>query len=360
MILDRYIIHEIGKPMVVICTVLIAIFASYSAAEYLADAVSGLFPPGAVLLMLVLRIAIALEVLLPTTLYLSVVIALGRMYRDSEMVALSSCGVGMARILRSVFYFALIVSLLVAALSIFVRPWAYKKVYGLKTLAKEDFDISRMEPGNFYEIKSAHMVIFAEEVDHQRHRIGKVFIRIKEGQRLQVIWARQVFQPEKTVDGRRPLLLRDGFLYEFTRSGARGKTTEFAEATYLVASPEAVAVKYKRRAASTGYLMRSDKLEDIAELQWRLSTAISTVLLALLGVPLSRTTPRQGKYVKLVAAVIIFAIYYNVTVVAKNWVEKGVLDAIPGIWWVPALLAGCIMALLWKSGEVLRWRRTSR
>jgi len=136
LILDRYIIHEIGKPMVVICTVLIAIFASYSAAEYLADAVSGLFLPGAVLLMLVLRIAIALEVLLPTTLYLSVVIALGRMYRDSEMVALSSCGVGMTRILRSVFYFALIVALLVAALSIFVRPWAYKKVYGLKTLAK--------------------------------------------------------------------------------------------------------------------------------------------------------------------------------------------------------------------------------
>ena len=133
---------------------LIAIFASYSAAEYLADAVSGLFPPGAVLLMLVLRIAIALEVLLPTTLYLSVVIALGRMYRDSEMVALASCGVGITRILRSVLYLAMVVALLVAGLSIFARPWAYKKVYDLKTLAKEDFDISRMEAGNFYEIKS--------------------------------------------------------------------------------------------------------------------------------------------------------------------------------------------------------------
>ena len=252
------------------------------------------------------------------------------------------------------------VAVLVAVLSIFVRPWAYKEVYGLKVRAKNDFDISRMEAGNFYEIKPGHMVIFAEKVDHKNNRVGNVFIRIKDGQRLQVIWARQVFQPEKTVDGRRPLLLRDGYLYEFKSGGTRGKTTQFAEATYLLASQTAVARKYKRRAASTGHLMRSDKHEDIAELQWRLSTAISTVLLALLGVPLSRTTPRQGKYFKLVAAVIIFAVYYNITVVAKNWVEKGVLDAIPGIWWVPALLAVCIMILLWRSGEVFRCHRALR
>jgi lipopolysaccharide export system permease protein len=339
---------------------LVAIFASYTAAEYLADAVAGLFPPGAVLLMLVLRIAIALEVLLPTTLYLSVVIALGRMYRDSEMIALSSCGVGISRILKTVFYFALFVALLVAALSIFVRPWAYKEVYGLKARVKNDFDISRMEAGNFYEITPGHMVIFAEKVDHKRNRVERVFIRSVEDQRLRVIFARKAYQPEKTVDGRKLLLLRDGYLYEFERSGTKGKITQFAEATYLLSPPETVAVKYKRRAASTWYLMHSDKLEDIAELQWRLSTAISTVLLALLGVPMSRTTPRRGKYFKLVAAVIIFAIYYNIMVVAKNWVEKGVLDAIPGIWWVPALLAGCIMALLWKSGEVLRCRRTKK
>ena len=41
--------------------------------------------------------------------------------------------------------------------------------------------------------------------------------------------------------------------------------------------------------------MQSDNPEDIAELQWRLSTPLSTLLLALLGVLLSRTTPRQGK-----------------------------------------------------------------
>jgi len=346
--------------MLVICAVLVAVFASYSAAEYLADAASGLFPPDAVLQMLVLRIAIALEVLLPTTLYLSVVIALGRMYQDSEMVGFSSCGIGITRIFRPVLYFALIIALLVAVLSIFVRPWAYKKVYSLKARAENDFDISRMEGGNFYEIKAGQMVIFAEEVDHKRNRLEGAFLSSKEGLRLQVILARQVYQPDKKVDGRRPLLLRNGYLYEFSDSGTKAKITQFAEATYLPELPEAVVRKYKRRAASTWHLLHSDKPVDIGELQWRLSTAISTVILALLGVPLSRTTPRQGKYFKLVAAVVIFAVYYNITVVAIDWVEKGVVDAIPGIWWVPAMLAVCILALLWKSGEVFSFRRTKK
>jgi lipopolysaccharide export system permease protein len=100
------------------------------------------------------------------------------------------------------------------------------------------------------------------------------------------------------------------------------------------------------------HLLRSPKPEDVAELQWRLSTPLSTLLLALLAVPLSRTTPRQGKYVKVVAAVLIFAFYYNITIVAKNWIEKGVLNAVPGIWWVQVSLAGLILVLLWRSGDV--------
>jgi lipopolysaccharide export system permease protein len=93
-------------------------------------------------------------------------------------------------------------------------------------------------------------------------------------------------------------------------------------------------------------------LEDIAELQWRWSTPLSTLLLALLGVPLSKSNPRQGKFAKMGAAVILFAFYYQLFVVAKTWVEKGAVPPLPGIWWVPALLVAVILFLLWRSGEV--------
>ncbi len=276
------------------------------------------------------------------------------MHRDSEMIALSSCGIGGARILRAVFGFALIITMLVAALSIFVRPWAYKKVYGLKAQAKNDFDISRMEAGNFYEIESAHLVIFAGKVDHKHNRVEKVFIRKKENQNQQVIFANQVYQRTESGTGRRVLLLKNGYVYEFTRSGQEAKTIRFDKATYLLSPTASVPLRYRRKTASIRHLADSHKLEDVAELHWRLSTPFTTILLALLAVPLSRTTPRRGKYVKLVAAVLIFAVYYNILVVVRSWVEKGVLPAVPKIWWIQGFMAGFILVLLWKSGEVFQ------
>jgi lipopolysaccharide export system permease protein len=107
-------------------------------------------------------------------------------------------------------------------------------------------------------------------------------------------------------------------------------------------------------------LARSDKSKDIAELQWRLSTPLSTILLALLGVPLSRASPRQGKYAKVVAAVLVYAVYYNISAMAKTWVEQGVVGSIPGIWWVQIILAGLLLALLFQPTLAFRSRRNWR
>ena len=87
MIINRYIMREIIKPTVAVCAILVFIFGCYMATRFLVDALSGQLPGTTVLILILLRIAIALEVLLPTTLYLCVVVALGRLYKDSEMTA---------------------------------------------------------------------------------------------------------------------------------------------------------------------------------------------------------------------------------------------------------------------------------
>jgi lipopolysaccharide export system permease protein len=71
-------------------------------------------------------------------------------------------------------------------------------------------------------------------------------------------------------------------------------------------------------------------------------------MLALLGVPLSRSSPRLDKYTKVTTAVVFFAVYYNLSAVSKNWVEKGVLDSFPGIWWVQFLMAGLLLYFYWQ------------
>ena len=357
MIIDRYIMREIGKPMLAICTILVAIFASYRAAGYLADAAAGLLSGMTVLYLVMLRVAVALEVLIPTTLYFSVVVALSRMYTDSEVTALSSCGVSATRVFRAVLYFSLPLAILVGSLSMYVRPWAYEQSYLLKARAKTKLDMSLWKEDNFYEIRRMNRVVFADKIDHEHNRAKGVFIQSDHGERVQVIYAKEAYQHIDKETGGQVLLFLNGYLYEFSRIGDEGHIMKFEQSTLSLEPPEIEGIGYKRKAAHTLELVGSDKLEDIAELQWRFSTPLATILLALLGVPLSRTAPRSGRYARVGAAILIYAVYYNTSAMAKNWVEQGVVGTIPGIWWVDALLAGLLLLLLLQPAFAFQWRR---
>ncbi|MGD9036369.1 MAG: LPS export ABC transporter permease LptF [Syntrophobacterales bacterium] len=356
MIIDRYLIGEISKPLIVICTILVVIFASYEAAQYLAAAAAGLLSGKTVVYLILLKVAIGLEVLLPTTLYFSVVVALGRMYTDSEITALSACGVSIARVVRAVFFVALPLAVLVASLSLYVRPWAYEKGYLLKAQAKAELDISRWKAGNFYRVRRMNRIIFAEEIDHENNRAERIFVHSDLGDRVQVIYAKQVYQHVDQKSGKQVLVFLDGYLYELSRLGDKGHIMKFEQSTMALEPPEIKPLEYKRRAASTMRLLRSEKARDVAELQWRLSTPLATILLALLGVPLSRTAPRQGKYARMGTAVLIYAVYYNTSAMAKKWVDQGVVGSVPGMWWVNILLASLILILLLQPNFVSRWR----
>ncbi len=357
LIIDRYIMREIIKPTVTICVVLIFIFGCYTATRYLADAVSGQLPGTTVFFFILLKIAIALEVLLPTTLYLSVVIAFGRMYKDSEMTALSACGVSKTRVLRPVFLVSLMIAVIVSCLSLYIRPWAYSQFFRLRTQAEANFDLTRMKGGTFYEIEDGARVIFAERVDQQKDKAKRVFIRTERGDNLQVIYADKASQYLEPSTGKQIIVFTDGYLYEFTRRGEKSRIIQFEQSAMPLEPNEKIKPKYRIKAASTGSLAFSDNNEEIAELQWRLSTPLATILLALIGVPLSRSSPRRGKYAKVMTAVVIFALYYNLSAIIKKWVERGVLDTLPGIWWVQLLLAGLLLLLLWPPPLVFRWRQ---
>jgi lipopolysaccharide export system permease protein len=351
-VLQRYIVTEILKPAAAILLVLVIIFASYSAVTYLAAAVAGSLPPGTVGLLILLRIGMALEVLLPTTLYLSVIIALGRLYKDSEMTALSACGVGIAGVLKPVFILSLPVALLAGCASLYFRPEAYEEIYRVMDRAQAEFDISRLEDDHFLELEKGKYVFFAEEVRGKQEGAQRVFILVTDGDNRQVIQAQQMIQIGVEQAGQRKLRFRDGIFYEFPVIGQGGKIARFERAEYPMPTDEASKSRYRRKAAATEQLLQSSRLEDIAELQWRLSTPLSTILLAIIGVPLSKSNPRRGKYAKLGLGIIIFAFYYQLFVIAKTWVEKGHVSPWIGIWWVPVLLAALAVVFLWGTGEV--------
>src|SRR5258708_8466926 len=88
MIITRYLLREILGPFAIVLSVLSVLFTSFGAAGFLSDAVNGLLPTDTIVQVIGLRTLIALEMLIPISLYLAVVMALGRLYLNSQITAL--------------------------------------------------------------------------------------------------------------------------------------------------------------------------------------------------------------------------------------------------------------------------------
>jgi len=361
LILDRYISWEIAKPLLIFCPGLVFLFANFTAARYLNQVADGTMSGDSVLLMVLLKAAIALEVLLPIALHLSIVVALGRLYTDCEMTALFACGVSPGRIVRIVLVVSLVVAGLVAYLSVYVRPWANDLRYRLEHQTVVDFDFNNMKPGRFYESSSRKHVMFFHHLDRQTGHMQEVFIQSREGNVVRIVSAEEAYYVESIENGKSgALVCLEAQIY--TLPQAQGDLVQATAERMVIELDRSsdLVLEYKRKAAPTWQLALSHSSVDIAELQWRLSTPVATFLMGLLGFPLSRARARQGKYAKLFVAVLSYATFYNLNMVAKSWVEKEVVGTIPGIWWVHILLAFIVAGLLWGPPWAALWKSRGR
>ncbi len=348
LILDRYLTREIAKPLVIFCGGLLLLFANFTAIRYMNQVADGLMPFQSVLPLVLVRVAVAMEILLPVALHLSVVVTLGRLYSDSEMTALFGSGVSPTRIIRIVFVGSLVVAGLVAYLSVYVRPWANANRYRLEHEAAADVDLNEMQPGHFYE-NSAGTVLFFQERNEGSGRMQKVFIQSRSEDHVRLIWAKEAHYPEPTeADAARTLVCSETVSYEISRDRTAIRQATSDELILEWEKAQVPSEEYRRKAAPTWQLARSALPKDIAEFQWRLSTPVAALLMGLLGFPLSRAKPRQGKYAKLFLSVVSYATFYNLNMMARTWVEKGVVGTVPGIWWVHLLLGILVAGLLWR------------
>ena len=360
MIIDRYIVREVVKPLLTITAILLIIFVGYSSGRYLSDAVNGLLPVNTLASLIMLRAAIASEVLLPVALYLSVVIGLGRLDADHEITALVACGIGIKRVYRVVFFISLLLAAVVALLSLYGRPLAYEQSYWLQARADAEIDFDKLEAGSFYSSEHRQRTLFVEDIEHEHGRMQGIFMRSERDGMVRITRGEEGYQLIDPVSARQSLVLLDAHVYELRLNGTKDKLGTFGELTVYLKEPEPVTVGYKRKAAPTLELTGSAAPADIAELQWRFSTPISTLLLGFLGVLMSRSARGRSRYTKTLAAIVIYAVYYNTSAMAKTWVQTGVVGTFPGIWWVQMLLATLVLWAIVQPRQMMKQRRSNR
>lgn len=345
MIIDRYLTQEILRPFALGFGLLVIVFVSYTAAIQLTQAADGVIGPTTALRLILLNTLIACETLLPSALYLSIVAAIGRLHQDSEMTALQAAGVSELRIMAAVAKLAIVFALLVALLSIFGRPWAYQESYRLESQLAGDFDIAKLTADRFIQLQDSGYVLYSRTIDREQKRLHDVFMQTDHGLKSEVILAEEAFLPDTQPGEDRTVQFLRGHLYLLNREGPRDGTLTFDELLIHIPETEKLS-SYKRKAEPTSSLALSDQPKDIAEYQWRVSTPLATVLLALLAVPLSRSQPRQSRFAVFFGAIVVYALLFGLVGSLRNALEQDKINALPGLWSAyvfPLLLLGILL-----------------
>lgn len=346
-ILDRYILKEVGQTWVAVTGVLLVILVGNQFARILGDAAVGKLPRDAVTTLLGLTSLNYLTILVPVGLFLSIMLAMGRLYKDSEMSAIVACGVGPRMLYRPLAIFAVVVAVLLAYLSLEGAPWAMRKIHALKEVAQQEAEVGSIAAGRFR--STGFGVVFYAQSATADGRLKDVFLEHRRGDVVEVVvaqYAEQLTDPERNL---RLMVLYDGVRFEGVPGEPRFRTTEFREHGIPIQLDEGSSPFDDIEAQPTSMLLASNTLEARAELQWRLSAPISALMLVLLALPLSRTTPRRGRYGKLAIAVLIYILYSNLLGAARVWMEQEQAPAFIGMWWVHIVVFGCALLLLHRN-----------
>ena len=350
-LISRYVLREAFGASLLVIAVLLAILMSNQFAEILAEAAANAVPKSAVFEVVRLTFLRYVTLLAPIGLLLGILLALARLNRDSEMAALAACGVGPAKLLRPILLLTVLLAATTAWLALVMTPDANRRIEEIRSVAREAADIGVIQPGRFTSPDSGRTVIYAREV--AGNQLYDVFVEREQDGRVVVVTAARGQRVQEPGDGGVAFRLYDGRRTEGTPGEAEFLIAQFREHGVPISSADEEDVEESPALKTTAELLVSDEPADVAELQWRISTPLSLFVLALLAVPLSRSSPREGRYARVGAGLLIYLIYANTLSIARIAVERGEIPAWIGMWWVHGALVLFALAVLLKHSGAL-------
>jgi len=364
LIVFRYLSRELLVTMSAVSAVLLVIIMSGRFIKYLAQAAQGLLDPGVLLLIMGFRLPGFLQLILPLGLFLGILLAYGRLYLESEMTVLSATGMSQRRLLAYSMAPAALVAALVGWLSLGLAPQGIAEVDRILNQQDSLTEFDTLVPGRFQTLRGGSRVTYTRELSADRSELGGVFISETNVSRqtgkesgLSVLVAesgRQEIQP----DGSRYLILENGYRYDGNPGQADYRAIQYDTYGVLLPKPEVSMELSEREAMPTRELLGSDNVRHQTELQWRLSLPLLVFVVTVLAVPLAKVNPRQGRFLKLLPAILLYMTYLALLIAVRGALDKGRLPMALGLWWVHGLfLAIGLLMLFW---EPIRLRMSRR
>jgi len=346
-IIQRYLLREISQSFVGALFILLLIIVGNTFVRLLGSVSSGSLPVdllGKMVLMGSINGAIQL---VPIALLIGMMLAFGRLYRDHEISALHSAGVGPKQFYKGIFLFVAPLTLLLAAMVLYVVPNIEASTQNIKTEVKQRPEASGIPVGEFMHTKAGdtRFTIFVEKLDDENVVMEHFFMHSGTNEKDSVLTAKKALLFIDQQYGERVLQINDGSRYDHNLENNEFTIFRFGEHGLRVPSAK-ISTSSKLSTTPTLVLLEQDTNESKAELHWRLGIILSAPIIALLAFPLSYTTPRQGRFGKLALGILLYAIYANLLITGKSMLEDGKIPSVVGLWWVHLIFIALAMWLV--------------
>ncbi len=353
MIITRYLLKEIFTTLLGVVLVLMLIAVSVQMVGSLGKVTAGVIQPGTLMLVLGLNMFSLTTYILPLALYLAILLSLSRLYRDSEMTAISACGIGPFYIMRTVLIIGIFFALVQSVFTVLLTPWAEGHYSRLTEKSNRSSDIEGVMPGRFNELIGAQGVIYAQEIDTETGELKNIFLQMQQKPERQkggaeqfTVVAKHAYKIQDKKTGEQFLILEQGSRYEGVPGDQHFAILDFEKHGIRLQKKQAVIRDRRYRAIPSRELFGSDRLDYRIELRWRISSALLCIGLAMLAVPLSHTSQRQGRYGKLAIAMLLYILFTNFLNIVRGWIQSGKIPLELGFWWVHGLLIILALGLL--------------
>ncbi len=322
MLFDSTVRRELAKTFGATLVVILTVVITMMLIRTLGLAAGGSVAPEDVVLLLGYVALGYLPMMMALSLFVAIVVSLGRMYRDSEMVIWFASGVGLGRFVRPVLRMAWPVLVVVGVLLLLVWPWGNRNSAELRSRYEQRSDLSRIAPGVFQTSRDGSRVFFIDRASRADTEAHQVFILSQQSDQESVTSARS--GRLGTAGGDRVLELDQGQRNAVDRRDGSRTLASF-ERYEVVIDERAVreAQALPPSAMTTLALLRDPRLRQRGELAWRFGLLAASGNLLLLGVGLAASHPRRASNWNLLFALLAFVVYFNLVNLSQAWVVSG-------------------------------------
>ena len=371
-LLDKYIGREVGSHAILGLAVFTFVFFVPQLVRLMDLVVrhsGGVFT---VALIFLCSLTPVLAFTIPMAVLVGVLIGLGRLSADSEIVALHASGISLRRLLRPIGFVAFGCSLGTLVLTFWLSPAAIRTLQRLEERLLLTQAPYAIQPRVFNE-QIPHFILYVQDVEAaatQWHGVflassgqaGSTSVTIAEG-------AQVVADPE---NNKFELHLGSGSTHEYDpREPQHYNVTTFGQSDIPVeisspsVTPKNVAVSSSERSITELLAEKGPRWRDArVEFHRRIAFPAACLVFALLGVPIGVRPRRGGRAAGLILTLVLIGGYYFLFVTGAHMAQQGSIAPWAGIW--AGNIVGLILGLIFlrrietirKPNRIVAWLDT--